>query len=298
MKFKILVIFLVVFSFSFSQNGKILSKEKIDISKTLLWEKIIYNDTIQKEFEHVKKVDFYNITYLSDSLKVTGMMVFPKKKGKFPVIIFNRGGNRHFASLDVGIMEIYTSRLAAEGYVILASNYRKKDEFGGEEVNDVLNLIETAKEIPQADISKIGMFGWSRGGMMTYLSLKKSDKIKTAVVGNGSFNLFSIIKDRPRFEKNPLAECIPNYWNNKEKELKERSVIFWTDELSKNSSLLILAGTKDRRLHYSQTDSIAKKLSEIKYDFEYKKYETDHFFSNKKEELYREISNWFRRKLQ
>ena len=75
-------------------------------------------------------------------------------------------------------MIMYTSKLAEQGYVIIGSNYREKDEFGGAEINDVLNLTETVKEIKKADSNCIGMFGWSRGGMMTYLALQKSDKIK------------------------------------------------------------------------------------------------------------------------
>ena len=43
--------------------------------------------------------------------------------------------------------------------------------------NGLLSTISVLKEINKADTSRIGMFGWSRGGMMTYLALQKSDKI-------------------------------------------------------------------------------------------------------------------------
>ncbi len=89
-------------------------------------------------------------------------------------------------------------------------NYRENDEFGGAEINEVLNLTETIKEIEKADSNCIGMFGWSRGGMMTYLALSKSDKIKTAIIGNGVSDLFETAKSRPRMETNVFAECIPN----------------------------------------------------------------------------------------
>ena len=48
------------------------------------------------------------------------------------------------------------------------------------------------------------MLGWSRGGMMTYLALQKSDKIKTAIVGNGPTDLFGLISDRPEMESKLL----------------------------------------------------------------------------------------------
>lgn len=159
-------------------------------------------------------------------------------------------------------------------------------------------LTETVKEIEKADSNQIGMFGWSRGGMMTYLALQKSNKIKTAIIGNGPTDLFGIISDRPEMETKVIAECIPDYWNNKEFELKKRSVIYWADELDKNSSLLILCGTNDKNVNPAQADEIAKKLTEIEYDFELKKFETDHYFTEYKPELNETIISWFNERLQ
>lgn len=194
-------------------------------------------------------------------------------------------------------MIIYTSKLAEQGYVIIASNYREKDEFGGSEINDVLNLTETVKEIEKADSNCIGMFGWSRGGMMTYLALQKSDRIKTAIVGNGPSDLFDLIADRPEIESKIIAECVPNYLENKETELKKRSVIYWSEELDKSSSLLILCGTNNKRVNPEQAYKVAHKLTEINYDYELRKFETDHFFSGYKTELNELAIEWFDKRL-
>ncbi len=291
------IFFLLIISFGFAQNGKILSKKLVDISKTPIWNRISQDNELHSDFEHLKKLDFYFITYQSDSLKVRGITVEPKKEGKYPVVIFNRGGNRDFAKLTIGTLIMYTSKLAEQGYVVIGSNYRENDEFGGAEINDVLNLTETVKEIEKADSNCIGMFGWSRGGMMTYLALKKSDKIKTAIIGNGASDLFDTAKFRPRMETNVFAECIPDYWKNRESELKKRSVIYWADELDKNSSLLILCGTNDKRVNPEQADKIAGKLKEVKYDFELRKFKTDHFFTEYKAKLSELVINWFNKRL-
>lgn len=289
--------FFFFLSFGFAQNGKILSKRLVDISKTPIWETISLDDKLHSDYEHLNKLDFYYITYLSDHLKVKGIIVEPRKEGKYPVVIFNRGGNRNFSHLTVGTLIMYTSKLAEQGYVIIGSNYREKDEFGGLEINDVLNLTETLEEIEKADSNNIGMFGWSRGGMMTYLALQKSNKIKTAIIGNGVSDLFETAKSRPKMETNVFAECIPDYWNNRESELKKRSAIFWADELDKNSSLLILCGTNDKRVNPEQAVKIASKLKEIKYDFELRKFETDHYFSEYKTELNDLVIEWFDKRL-
>lgn len=289
-----LVFALVTFGFSAkAQNGQLISKTLVDIELEDFWQDITINDTLKSSYKHLDQLNFYKIKYWSDSLPIDGILIEPKAEGKFPVVIFNRGGNRTFAEISIEMASNYTGKLAAEGYVILASNYRKNDEFGGNDINDVLNLIETAQYIPKADTSKIGMFGWSRGGMMTYLSLKYSNRIKAAIVGNGPTNLFSTIEARPGIETNVLQECIPNYSVNKTQALEERSAVFWPEKLCKTTQLLILNGTVDMRMDYHQTIELAKKLNAINYSFQLKLFETDHFFSDMKKELNFEVISWF-----
>ena len=292
-----LIVFLFFLSFGFAQNGKLISKKVIDITNTPVWNRVSENNILKPDYIHLEKLDFFSITYQSDSLIIRGVVVEPKKEGVYPVVIFNRGGNRDFAPLNLSTIINYTSKLAEQGYVIIGSNYRERDEFGGKELNDVLNLTETVKEIQKADPNCIGMFGWSRGGITTYLSLKESDKITTAIVGNGVTDLFQLIEDRPKMETSVLAECIPDYWQDKEKELKKRSAIYWPEKLSKHSSLLIISGKNDKRANQDSTTKFAEKLSELKYDYEYQEFITDHFFSNKRKELDQLVISWFDKRL-
>ena len=280
-------------TFTYGQNGKILSKKLIDISSSPYWYKLSENDTLKVEYKHLNKLDFYAITYLSDGLIVKGMILEPKKEGLYPVVIFNRGGNIDAGNLDAYLLTVFTSKLAEQGYLIIGTNYRDQEEYGGEDINDVLYVMETLKEVKKADINRIGMFGWSRGGMMTYLALKNSDEIKTAIVGNSPSDLFAIAEYRPFLEEKVFARYIPNYWEDKEAELKKRSVIYWADDLNKMSSLLILCGTKDRSCPQEQSEKISHLLEKLDYDYRFKTYETDHLFSDKRNELDQEIISWF-----
>ena len=85
--------------------------------------------------------------------------------------------------------------------------------------------------------------------------------------------------------------------DNDVSELKKRSTIYWADELDKNSSLLILCGINDKRANPEQAEKIAGKLKEIKYDFELRKFETDHYFSEYKTELNELVIEWFDKRL-
>lgn len=284
------------------KQGEIHTKTAINLSEIPpIWDDLSKNNVLKEEYEYLNEVNFFLITYKSDSLLVNGIIAEPKKEGKFPVIIFNRGGNKEVGKVakakTLFTMVFTASKLAQEGYVIVASCYRENDEFGGNDLHDVLNLTETVKEIDKADAHRIGMLGWSRGGMMTYLALKNSDRIKTAVVGNGPADLSQLINDRPRMETEVYAKLIPDYDTNKEAELEKRSVVYWADELSKNSSLLILCGTEDERVNPNQADKIAEKLTAIDYNFELRKFKTNHSFSNKKAELNQLLIQWFKERL-
>ncbi len=87
--------------------------------------------------------------------------------------------------------------MAALGYVVIASQYRGgpdsegKDEFVGADIYDVLNLLPALTQIPNADTSMICIHGWSRGGMMVYLAIKKTNRFKAAVVSAGASDLYS-----------------------------------------------------------------------------------------------------------
>ncbi len=282
--------------------GKIHSKRPIDLAEiTPLWEKITEEGQLKEQFQHLEQLNFYVITYKSGAQLVNGIVIEPKDKGVFPVVIFNRGGNKvvgKAAKAQTLFAMVYTTtQLAAEGHVIVGSCYRENDEFGGEDLQDVLILTETITEIEKADPQRIGMFGWSRGGMMTYLALKESKRIKTAVVGNGPSDMVQLIEDRPEMESKVCAQLIPNYASNKAIELEKRSVIHWADQLNKESSLLILSGTEDQRVKTQHADKIAKKLTDINYDFELRKFETNHSFKGKKEELNTLLVEWFQERL-
>src|SRR5207253_98720 len=111
----------------------------------------------------------------------------------------NRGGNREEGQWDTVSLAFYLGRMATWKYVVIASQYRGndggegKEEFGGKDVNDVLNLIPALSQITKADTSRIGIEGRSRGGMMTYLALKSTCRFKAAVVNSGLANSFTNI---------------------------------------------------------------------------------------------------------
>lgn len=305
MKFILFFVF-TIYSFSqLSAQSKLIEVKPIDnLENTPIYPRLIKKEegiiTWKKEYEYIDSIEMNWITYLSDGLKVKGLLVKPSKPGNYPCIIYNRGGNRDFGQLLVAHAALTLGALANEGYVVIASNYRGngssegKEEFGGEDVHDVVNLIDVLKEVAGANTDKIGMYGWSRGGMMTYLALTQTNQIDAACVG-GAMSDLTII-DRPEMETNVYAELIPNYKTNKESELKKRSAVYWAEKFSRNVPILLLHGNADWRVKSTHSLNLALKFEEYRIPYRLKIFEGgDHGITEYKKEVNEEVFNWFRR---
>ncbi|WP_082316489.1 S9 family peptidase [Mangrovimonas sp. ST2L15] len=300
------LIFLLILTTCQAQETNLLLKQNLisDFSQTPIYSRLTENingKTEWKEaFKYIDSIDIYSITYLSDGLKVNGLLVKPKKQGNYPCVIYNRGGNRDFGSLVLahGIMTL--GQIAREGYVVIASQYRGnggsegQEEFGGSDVNDITILPEVLKEVEGADIENIGMYGWSRGGMMTYIALTKMNNIKAAAVGGAVSNNFSTIKDRPDMESGVLAELIPNYKTNKEAELEKRSAVKWADKFSKEVPILMLHGNADWRVKPEQSLMLALEFEKYRIPYRLIMFEGgDHGISEHRDEVNEQVLSWF-----
>jgi dienelactone hydrolase len=234
------------------QNGKLINS------------KLVYSD---------EQIEIHDITYLSDGLKVKGYIAQPKSDGKHPVIIWNRGGNREFGLLEPNKLEPY----AHHDYIAVGSQYRGnggsegREEFGGSDVNDVLNLIPLIRSLPNANPDKIGMIGYSRGGMMTYIALKEqtlrgTDDIKVACTIGGLADLFMSVEERPDMVNNVYIPLIGGDPGQIPEQYKARSAVYWADKI--NVPLLIQHGEADWRVSVDQARKLARELDS--YNKEYK----------------------------
>lgn len=225
-------------------NGKIVKLEQIEVSK------------------YAGRVECHRAQYLSDGLKVVGFILKPKTEGRFPVMIYNRGGNREYGKITTKTLN-YLAYLSSCSYVVLASQYRGNDggqgyeQFGGKDVDDVLNLIPLARSLPFTDPNRIVMLGFSRGGMMTYLAIKQGAEIKAAAVVGGITDLIQTYREREEGMKKVIEELV----GFSKKEYKERSAYYWPEKI--DVPVLILHGEDDWRVKASQAKKLAEKLKEL-----------------------------------
>jgi dipeptidyl aminopeptidase/acylaminoacyl peptidase len=241
--------------------------------------------------------------YSSGGYRVVGFIWKPKDvsgSARFPVVVFNRGGNRELGKLTPEYRFGFQHFLSA-GFVVVATQYRGsdggegKDELGGADVHDVLNLLPLATSLPYINTDNVFMLGESRGGMMAYLALKHGMAVNAVAVIGGMADLIADAQVRPKLLDVAHRQLIPDFDRDPEAHMRERSAVFWPEKL--NAPLLLMHGGSDWRCDpASQTLPLALKLQQLKKTYELVIYaEDDHTLSLNREDSDRRIVEWFRR---
>ncbi len=261
------------------------------------------------EYDRAKtnpSIECLRIQYLSDGLKVVGFVVKPRDpRGKrYPVVIYNRGGVQDIGKIDAqNILDFY--ELAANGFVVLASQYRGNDggegmeEVGGADVADVVNLVSLASSLPYSDPDNMFFYGVSRGAMMTFLALARGVTVNAAAVVGGIYDMQALMesaKQRMPGVANRVMKLIPDYSSRGAAALAERSVMQWPEKIT--VPLLMIHGADDEEVPVSQALMFAEKFSRLRKEYELIVYAKDiHEALNNRRDRDARITTWFKRYL-
>ena len=247
------------------------SQSKIDENNIYNFENYesddVYNiERVNLSGSAAAKCASYKFTYLSDGYEIKGYISLPlsavESQKPSKVILYNRGGNS-----DIGVLDDdSTANICAEvdNRIVIASQYRGaggsggKDQFGGDDLNDVIKLIDLCeKEFKFADMDDFCVAGVSRGGMMTYLSAKNDKRVKRIIAVSAVSDLFQSYKARDDM-KEVLTRYIGGSPEVIPKEYEKRSAVYWADEIK--VPVLIIHSKQDRQVAYSQAEAMYSKL--------------------------------------
>jgi dipeptidyl aminopeptidase/acylaminoacyl peptidase len=132
-----------------------------------------------------------------DGTEVHGVLVRPAAAppGKLPLILYIHGGPNGQDSYSFSFdRELF----AANGYAVLSVNYRGSNgrgsayqkaifaDWGDKEVIDLLGAVDEAVRSGIADGDRLGIGGWSYGGILTDYAIATTTRFKAAVAGAGS----------------------------------------------------------------------------------------------------------------
>lgn len=225
--------------------------------------------------EYDEEAYTYAFTYLSQGNTVEGYIAAPKdylnQPTPYPILIYNRGGNADFGAVQPQIPAYLAIPLKA---IVFASQYREtfngtgKDEFGGDDVQDVIKLLDFADRCDFADSGKIVMLGVSRGSIMTYEVLRMDDRVRAAITMGGVPDLVSAYHFREggnmqsilKYRVGGTPEDIPEAY-------ERRSAIQWVDEI--HVPLLIFHAADDDRAPIKPEDLFVSLLETLNKDVTY-----------------------------
>ena len=213
------------------------------------------------------EVLWYHIRYQSGEEEIGGYICAPKDylEKDYPVLIYNRGswGTGALRAEDV---QYYTRY----GFIVLASAYRGgglggtgKDEFSGEDVNDVIKLIDFAEEFAFTN-GKMYMFGWSRGGTETYNVLKRDERIDAAVAGAGPTDMSQIYYEDNTYGQRKFESMIGGTPETHLEEYEARSAMCWPEKI--NTPLWIVHGTADDTVLVHHSEDLYNIMNELGKD--------------------------------
>ncbi len=276
----------------------------------LKWEQIsAFNPQVKRW--RLPKVQIVN-WQSEDGLNVEGVLWLPPDEtsssppAPCPTVIWVHGGPKSRATKAILSANGIPVLLAANGYVVLAPNFRGSSgydnefaianfrDLGGRDFQDILAGVNWAIAQGIADPERIGIVGGSYGGYMTSWALAQSELFKAGVSLYGIALLFSDFgnSDNPSWEPDYLG-AFP--WEAPELYL-ERSPFTHAHKIK--APLLLLHGESDKNTFISNSQELFTALKKLGRTVEFIRYPREgHGFRepNHLVDVMERILRWFDR---
>ncbi len=207
-----------------------------------------------------------------DGIEVHGLLVKPpdfKAGQKYPLLLRIHGGPN---GQDAHSFSFERQIFAAHGYLVLAVNYRGSSgrgqefqktifgDWGNKEVVDLLAGVDHVVGMGIVDTERIGVGGWSYGGILTdYLIASAPDKFKAAVSGAGSALQLSMYgHDQYIYQ---YDNEIGQPWKNPQQWIKISYPFFHADRIK--TPTLYMGGEKDFNVPITGSEQMYQALKSI-----------------------------------
>lgn len=252
----------------------------------------------------------YNLTYLSDGLKVKGYLSLPYgfglpaselaawldryhqtnglpviqaaspihskgldvRNAKWPALLYCRGGIGHVGRVQTHWLEKFSRR----GYVTFAPSYRGsesgegRDEFGGRDLEDVLSAYRMLSHMPFVDEGRISALGFSRGAINAAQAATRLNGLHKLVVWGGVSDLARTYEERPDLRR-MLKRVVGGSPARNPEAYAARSPIRWAENIK--CPVLVIHATEDVQVDCSHGLSLYQKLRLAGKKTEFHRYE-------------------------
>jgi dipeptidyl aminopeptidase/acylaminoacyl peptidase len=190
---------------------------------------------------------------------------------KYPLLLRIHGGPN---GQDQYSFNYEREIFAANGFAVLAVNYRGSNgrgnafqkaifaDWGGLEVVDLLGAMDAVQKLPWVDSSRLGIGGWSYGGILTNYTIAQDTRFQAAISGAGSSNQLAIYGTDQYI--NQYEQELGPPWKNPETWLKVSYPFFKADRIK--TPTLFLVGEKDFNVPLSGSEQMYQALRSLGVD--------------------------------
>jgi dipeptidyl aminopeptidase/acylaminoacyl peptidase len=213
----------------------------------------------------------------TDGTEVEGVLTKPvgHTSGKVPFLLNPHGGPTG-ASLNSwsGTVQV----LAANGFAVLQPNFRgstgkglafaqaNKNTWGKGDFEDCMTGVDAVIAAGIADPDRLGAFGWSYGGYMTFWILTQTDRFKAVSPGAGLTNIYSM------YSQNDIQRYLR--WFYSDKAPWDATDLYWDRSPMKyiknvKTPTMIMHGQVDTRVPLAQAQEFYMALKEMKVPVEF-----------------------------
>lgn len=206
-----------------------------------------------------------------DGTLVSGILYRPEQMaplGKLPLILFIHGGP---VAQDDFRFDMTRMIYAAAGYAVAAVNYRGSSgrgveftrsiygDWGNKEVMDVIGAADHLVAQGIVDPDKMGLAGWSYGGITTNYTIATDNRFKAAVSGAGSslqLSMYGSDQYVTQYEKE-----IGSPWKNPQKWLDISYPFFKADKIT--TPTLFMASESDFNVPVAGAEQMYQALKSV-----------------------------------
>jgi dipeptidyl aminopeptidase/acylaminoacyl peptidase len=218
--------------------------------------------------------DFTSVS--KDGTEVHGLIVKPptyRAGTAYPTLLRIHGGPN---GQDAHSFSFERELFAAHGYVVVAVNYRGSNgrgstfqkaiyaDWGNKEVVDLLGAMDHVQKIGLADPNRLGIGGWSYGGILTNYTIATDGRFKAAISGAGSSNQISMY-GTDQYINQYESELGPP-WKQQDVWIKVSYPFFHADRIK--TPTLFLCGEKDFNVPLLGSEQMYQALRSLNVDSE------------------------------
>ncbi len=217
----------------------------------------------------------------ADGMEIDGVVTKPvgfDGSHKVPFLLNPHGGPTGTSLLSFSST---AQIMAANGYLVLQPNFRgsvgrgekfaraNQNDWGGGDYKDDMSGVQAMVDRGWADPDRLGAFGWSYGGYMTFWMDTQTDRFKAISPGAGLPDLYSMYSqsDIHRYMRFYFDEKAP--WDNFQ-EYWDHSPMKYVGNVK--TPTMILHGESDTRVPIPQSEEFYRALHERHVPVEYVRY--------------------------